>query len=59
VFALSAHHCACQGYGAGAGAQVILDGCSRSQNLLDGGAGAWIMSSASTGIVCGASELYR
>jgi len=44
--------------GCGAGAQAILDGWSRCQKILDGGAGAWNLGSHSTVIVCAASEFF-
>jgi len=40
-----------------AGTETILQGWSRNYKLLDGGTGAWNLGSASTEIVCWASEL--
>jgi len=37
--------------GCEAGAQAILDGWSRSQKVLDGGAGAWNLGSGSADIL--------
>ena len=45
--------------GCEAGVEAILDGWSRSQKVLDGGAEAWNLGSGSTEIVCGRSELYK
>ena len=45
--------------GCGDGAKATLDGWSRSQKLLDGGAEAGNLGSGSAEIVCGTSELYK
>ena len=36
-----------------------VDGCSRSQKLLEAGAGAWNLGSGSAEVVCWAGELYK
>jgi len=40
-------------------AQVIADGWSQSQKILNGGAGSWYLSSCPTDIVCGTSQLCK
>ena len=50
--------CTC-GQGCDAGAQAILDGRGRSQNISDGGVGTWNLGSRSTDIFCWTSTLYK
>ena len=52
-------NCHVANQGCGARTQANVDGWSRNQKLLDGGADAWNLGPGSTDIVYGESELYK